>query len=90
MRDGVDAFVGWNGALVLVWYGRTFGEPLWFDVALGTIWLLAAWLFAVVLAMVLRSVGGQARDPTIGFYLLSPFVYLIGLAFAFGLYSRGS
>lgn len=82
-------FLGLNGALLLAWYGRAFGEPLWFDVGLGTIWLLTAWLFAVVLVMVLRSDGERSRDPTIGFYLLSPFVYLIGLAFAFGLYSRG-
>jgi len=83
------ASVGLNVALVLVWYGRAFGEPLWFDIGLGTIWLLTSWLFAVVLVMVRRSDGGRARDPTIGFYLLSPFVYLIGLALAFGLYSHG-
>jgi len=58
-------------------------------IGLGTIWLLTSWLFAVVLVMVRRSDGGRARDPTIGFYLLSPFVYLIGLALAFGLYSHG-
>ncbi|WP_254612601.1 hypothetical protein [Haloterrigena gelatinilytica] len=39
--------------------------------------------------MVRRSEDGRALDPTVGFYLLSPFVYLIGLAFAFGLYSHG-
>jgi len=83
------ASVGLNVALVLVWYGRAFGEPLWFDIGLRTIWLLTSWLFAVVLVMVRRSDGGRARDPTIGFYLLSPFVYLIGLALAFGLYSHG-
>ncbi|WP_249038835.1 hypothetical protein [Haloterrigena salifodinae] len=82
-------FLGLNGALLLAWYGRAYGEPLLFDVGLGTIWLLTAWLFAVVFAMVLRSEGWRARNPTIGFYLLSPFVYLIGLTFAFGLYSRG-
>ncbi|SER88672.1 hypothetical protein SAMN04489841_4827 [Natrinema salaciae] len=82
-------FLGLNGAVLLAWYGRAFGEPLLFDVGLGTIWLLTAWLFAVVLVLVYRSEGGQAYDPTIGFYLLSPFVYLIGLTFAFGLYSHG-
>lgn len=81
-------FLGLNGALLLAWYGRAHGEPLWFDVGLGTIWLLTGWLFAVVLAMALRSDDGRARDPTVGFYLLSPFVYLIGLTFAFGLYSH--
>ncbi|MFC6719012.1 hypothetical protein ACFQGT_20410 [Natrialbaceae archaeon GCM10025810] len=81
-------FLGLNGGILLAWYGRAFGEPLWFDVGLGAIWLLTAWLFAVVLSMVFRSEGERTRDPTVGFYLLSPFVYLIGLAFAFGLYSR--
>jgi len=82
-------FLGLNGAILLAWYGRAFSEPLWFDIGLGTIWLLTGWLFAVVLLMVRRSDGERARDPTIGFYLLSPFVYLIGLTFAFGLYSHG-
>ncbi|WP_227014839.1 hypothetical protein [Natronorubrum aibiense] len=82
-------FLGLNGALVLAWYGRAFGEPLWFDVGLGTIWLLAGWLFVVVLTMALRSDGGRARNPTVGFYLLSPFVYLLGLTLAFGLFSHG-
>ncbi|WP_265109876.1 hypothetical protein [Halosolutus halophilus] len=82
-------FIGLNGGLLLAWYGRAFGEPLWFDVGLGTIWLLTLWLFAVVLVMTLRSDGGRARDPTVGFYLLSPFVYLVGLGLAFGLYSHG-
>ncbi|MFC6766435.1 hypothetical protein [Natrinema soli] len=82
-------FLGLNGAVLLTWYGRAFGEPLWFDIGLGTIWLLTGWLFAVVLLMVRRSDSGRARDLTIGFYLLSPFVYLIGLTFAFGLYSHG-
>ncbi|WP_306060826.1 hypothetical protein [Natronococcus wangiae] len=86
------AFLGLNGGLLLAWYGRAFGEPLWFDVGLGAIWLLTLWLFAVVLAMVLRAFGddgARMRDPTVGFYLLSPLVYLIGLTFAFGLYSHG-
>ncbi|MBZ6496846.1 hypothetical protein [Natrinema longum] len=82
-------FLGLNGALLLAWYGRAYGEPLLFDVGLGTIWLLTGWLFAVVLVMVVRSEDGRARDPTVGFSLLSPFVYLVGLTLAFGLYSRG-
>ncbi|RKD89023.1 hypothetical protein [Halopiger aswanensis] len=85
-------FLGLNGALLLAWYGRAFGEPLWFDVGLGTIWLLTGWLFATVLAMTFRTLRGdtaRVRDPTVGFYLLSPAIYLIGLTFAFGLYSRG-
>ncbi|TYL38031.1 hypothetical protein CV102_14875 [Natronococcus pandeyae] len=82
------SFLGLNGALLLAWYGRAYGEPLWFDVGLATIWLLTLWLFALVAGMVLRSSGGRARDPTIGFYVLSPFVYLIGLGFAFGLFSH--
>ncbi|MFC4541336.1 hypothetical protein ACFO5R_05285 [Halosolutus amylolyticus] len=88
-RASGAAFVGLNGGLLLAWYGRAFGEPLWFDIGLATIWLLALWLFAVVLGMALRSDGGRARDPTVGFYLLSPLVYLIGLGLAFGLYSHG-
>ncbi|MFU8868408.1 hypothetical protein [Natronococcus sp.] len=82
------SFLGLNGALLLAWYGRAYGEPLWFDVGLATIWLLTLWLFALVVWMALRSSGGRARDPTIGFYVLSPFVYLIGLGFAFGLFSH--
>ncbi|ADB63117.1 hypothetical protein Htur_4300 (plasmid) [Haloterrigena turkmenica DSM 5511] len=82
-------FFGLNGALLLAWYGRAYGEPLLFDIGLGTIWSLTVWLFAVVFVMVLRSEGRRARDATVGFYLLSPFVYLIGLTFAFGLYSHG-
>ncbi|TYL37452.1 hypothetical protein CV102_17375 [Natronococcus pandeyae] len=81
-------FFGLNGALLLAWYGRAYGEPLWFDVGLATIWLLTGWLFALVVGMVVRSSDGRARDPTVGFYVLSPFVYLIGLGFAFGLFSH--
>ncbi|ELY66475.1 hypothetical protein [Natronococcus jeotgali] len=81
-------FLGLNGALVLAWYGRAFGEPLWFEVGLATIWLLTGWLFAALVAMARRSDGERVRDPTVGFYLLSPLVYLLGLGLAFGLFSR--
>ncbi len=81
-------FLGLNGALLLAWYGRAVGVPLAFDIGLAAVWLLALWLFAVVFRMARRSEGSTARDPTVGFYLLSPFVYLLGLAFAFGLYSH--
>ncbi|WP_254766707.1 hypothetical protein [Salinilacihabitans rarus] len=80
------SFLGLNAALLAAWYGRAFGEPLWFDVGLATLWLLTLALLVVLLATVRRA--GCARDPTIGFYLLSPLVYLIGLTFAFGLFSH--
>ncbi|WP_254764367.1 cbb3-type cytochrome c oxidase subunit I [Natrinema marinum] len=82
------SFLGLNGALLLAWYGRAVGIPLAFDIGLAVVWLLALWLFALVLGMARRADGRLTRDPTVGFYLLSPFVYLLGLAFAFGLYSH--
>ncbi|WP_408958493.1 hypothetical protein [Natrinema sp. 74] len=81
-------FLGLNGALFLAWYGRAVGSPLAFDVGLAAVWLLALWLFAVVLGMVRHSDGRRVRNPTVGFYLLSPLVYLCGLSFAFGLFSH--
>ncbi|UTF53137.1 hypothetical protein [Natronosalvus rutilus] len=82
-------FLGLNSALVVAWYGRAFGHSLWFDVGLATLWLLTLWLLLTLLRMVRRSDGDRTRDATVGFYVLSPFVYLIGLFFAFGLFSHG-
>jgi len=78
--------VGLNGGFLLLWYGRGWGKPWAFDVGLFAIWLLVAGLFVVILRMALQSEG--AWDATIGLYLVSVFVFLWGITYAYGLYAH--
>ena len=79
-------FVGLNGALLLLWYGRGWGNTLAFDAGLYTIWLLTAGLLVLLLKMVMQS--DRAWQATVGLYLVSVFVFLWGITYAFGLYGH--
>lgn len=78
--------VGLNAGFLLAWYGRAFGRPPAFDVGLTVVVLLVAGLLTVLLRQVYRS----DRSPGAGLSLslLSVFVFLWGLVYAYGLYGR--
>ncbi|MFB6154413.1 MAG: hypothetical protein ABEJ22_00845 [Haloferacaceae archaeon] len=75
-----------TGGFLLLWYGRGFGHPRWFDAGLVVVWLLVLGLLLVVLRMALRSPYGW--DPTVALFILSPFVFLWGITYAWGLYAH--
>lgn len=85
-RYHVLAFLGLNGGFLTLWYGRAFGEPLAFDLGLVVVWALALGLLLTVLRMALRSDRGW--DATVGLFVLSPFVFLWGITYAYGLYAH--
>jgi cytochrome c oxidase cbb3-type subunit 1 len=78
--------VGLNGGFLLVWYGRGWGHTWAFDAGLVVIWLLVAGLLVVLLRMALRS--DRAWNATVGLYLVSVFVFLWGLTYAYGLFAH--
>jgi hypothetical protein len=79
-------FVGLNGGFLLLWYGRGWSRTWAFDAGLFAIWLLAAGLLVAMLKMVMQS--DRAWDATIGLYLVSVFVFLWGIAYAYGLFAH--
>lgn len=81
-------FLSLNGGFLILWYGRSFGSTLAFDFGLSVIWLAVLGLFVLLASMALKSDGQKAWDATIGLYLLSPFVFLIGIIYAVGLFSH--
>jgi hypothetical protein len=83
---GIANAVVLTGGFLLLWYGRGFGHVLWFDVGLITIWILALGLLFVILRMALRSPLGW--DPVVALYLLSPFIFLWGITYAWGLFAH--
>lgn len=80
-------FLGLNGGFLLLWYGRGWGEIWAFDAGLYAIWLVVAGLLVVLLRMAL--VSQRRPDVTVGLYLLSPFVFLWGITYAYGLFGHG-
>lgn len=87
-RYVLGAFIALNGSFLVLWYGRAFGSTLAFDVGLSVIWLTVLGLLGLLAAMVMKSDGKKAWDATVGLYLLSSFVFLIGIIYAVGLFSH--
>ena len=85
-RYGWVNFVGLNGGFLLLWYGRGWGHAWAFDLGLYAIWLLVAGLLVVLLKLVMRS--DRAWDATVGLYLVSVFVFLWGITYAYGLFAH--
>ena len=82
------SFVALNGGFLAAWWGRAF-RPAWlYDAGLVVVWLSVLALLAVLVTLVLRADRQAARDATIGLYLVSPAVFLVGLTFAFALYTQ--
>jgi hypothetical protein len=75
-----------NGAFALLWYGRGWGHPWAFDAGLYATWLLVAGLLAALLTMVVRS--DRRPDATVTLYLVSVFVFLWGITYAYGLFAH--
>ncbi|MFB6171726.1 MAG: hypothetical protein ABEJ23_04280 [Haloarculaceae archaeon] len=80
------SFLGLNGGFLLLWYGRGWGHVWAFDAGLSVIWLLVAGLLVVLLRTALSSERGW--DATIGLYLVSVFVFLWGITYAYGLFAH--
>jgi cytochrome c oxidase cbb3-type subunit 1 len=78
--------IGLNTGVFLAWYGRSFGMTLVFDIGVYLIWLLALGLLMYLLKMVMQS--DRAWDPSIGLYLVSSFVFLWGITYAYGLFAH--
>ena len=78
--------IGLNIGVFLAWYGRSFGVTLSFDLAVYLIWLLALGLLLLLLKMVMQS--DRAWDSSIGLYLVSSFVFLWGITYAYGLFAH--
>lgn len=76
-------FIGLNGGFLLLWYGRGWRHEWAFDIGLYTIWLLVAGLLVIMLKMVMQR--DRAWNATIGLYLVSVFVFLWGITYAYGL-----
>lgn len=81
-------FVVLNGGFLAIWYGRSYGDTLLYDVGLAAISAIVLGLFVLLVTLTLRADREKAWDATIGMYLLSPLVFLFGLTLAFGLYSH--
>ncbi|MFB6354777.1 MAG: hypothetical protein ABEJ92_11915 [Halobacteriales archaeon] len=79
-------FLGLNAGFLLLWFGRGWGEIWAFDAGLYAIWLLVAGLLVVLLRMAFTS--ERRPDVTVGLYLLSPFVFLWGIAYGYGLFGH--
>jgi len=79
-------FVGLNGGFLLLWYGRGWGHAWAFDIGLFAIWILVAGLLVLLLKMVMQS--DSAWNATIGLYLVSVFVFLWGITYAYGLFAH--
>lgn len=80
-------FVALNGGFVAAWVGRAFGPTWLYDAGLVTVWLTVAGLFVLLVALVRQADRSMARDATIGLYLIAPLMLLVGLTFAFSLYT---
>ncbi len=80
-------FITLNGGFVAAWVGRAFGPTWLYDAGLVVVWLTAAGLFALVVAFLRQADRSMARDVTVGLYLIAPLMLLVGLAFAFSLYT---
>lgn len=81
-------FITLNGAFLVLWYGRGWNNTLAFDVGLYVIFLLVVLLWLTLFKMVMKSDGDKAWNPTVGMYLVSVFVFLWGIAYAYGLYAH--
>lgn len=79
-------FLVLNGSFLLLWWGRGWGVLWAFDAGLVAIWGLVAALAGVLFLMLLRSEGRP--DPAVWLYVLSPFVFLWGITFAYGLFAH--
>lgn len=78
--------IGLNVGVGLTWYGRSFGVILAFDLGVYLIWLLALGLLVYLLKTIMQS--DRAWDPSIGLYLVSSFVFLWGITYAYGLFGH--
>lgn len=81
-------FLALNGAFALIWYGRAYGETTLYDLGVVVIMAIVLGLVLFLGVGVVRSEPRVRRDATIGLYLLSPVVFLFGLAMAFELFSH--
>lgn len=79
-------FVLLNGGFLVLWYGRGWGQPLWFDLGLYTVFALVLGLFVFLLRLALRSDRGW--DASVGLWLASPFVFMWGITYAYGLFAH--
>lgn len=80
-------FVGINGGLLLLWYGRGWGHYWAFDLGTYAIWLVVLGLFVAILRMALQS-DGKGWDASVALFLLSPFIFLWGISYAYGLFAH--
>lgn len=79
-------FFALNLAFLLLWWGRGWGVVWAFDAGLLLVWGLVAVLVVVLVGLVGRS---EVRPkPAVWLYVLSPFVFLWGLTYAYGLYAH--
>lgn len=81
-------FLALNSALLFVWYGRSFGSTTLYDIGVFISVVIVLGLFFVLARLVIQSDWEAAKDATVGLYLLSPLVFLYGLAMAFELFSH--
>lgn len=79
-------FAGLNGAFLVVWYGRGWGDLWAFETGLITVGLLTIGLLGVVIRMAVRSDRGW--NSTVALYMLSLFIFTWGLVYAWGLYGH--
>lgn len=81
-------FLALNGAFALVWYGRAYGETFLYDVGVVVIMAVVVGLFLYLAVATVRGTPRARGDATVRLYLLSPLVFLFGLAMAFELFSH--
>ncbi len=81
-----SSFTALNGGFLAAWWGRASGTAWSYDLGLVVIWLTVLALLAMLVSQAARADAGS-RDTTVGLYLVAPAVFLIGLTFAFALYT---
>ncbi len=79
------SFLGLNVGFVAAWIGRAFGPTWAYDAGLVLVWLTVLGVVGVLVAQLVRA---ARRDLTAVMYVASPVVFLIGLTFAFALYTE--
>ncbi|MHB9288294.1 hypothetical protein ACKVMT_14795 [Halobacteriales archaeon Cl-PHB] len=85
-RYVLPSFLGLNVGFLLLWYGRGWNHTWAFDAGLVLVWLLVLGLLVTLLRQAFRS--ERAWNPTTGLYLVSVFVFLWGITYAWGLYGH--
>jgi len=81
-----STFAGVNGGFLALWFGRAFGSVPAFDLGVSAVFLTVLGLLVALLRMALSSSDGW--DATVALYLLSPFVFLWGIVYGYGLWGH--